>query len=184
MNIIKKTSSKIIALAMIFGAGNVNAALVNFEITGIADYWADAGNVWGLVDNDLITATGTFDDSVLIGGTGTIDFSLSGNSLTIAVGSITYFESDDDKHASGGYPTLSLSGGGIDDLNGFNFFTTLGGNSFESLNNTFFGEDLNLNQINGTWASTVTLSPVPVPAAVWLFGSGLLGLFGVAKRRT
>ncbi|HEN46860.1 MAG TPA: VPLPA-CTERM sorting domain-containing protein, partial [Mizugakiibacter sp.] len=24
---------------------------------------------------------------------------------------------------------------------------------------------------------------VPVPAAVWLFGSGLLGLIGMAKRR-
>lgn len=27
------------------------------------------------------------------------------------------------------------------------------------------------------------MSPVPVPAAVWLFGSGLLGLLGVVKRR-
>lgn len=27
-------------------------------------------------------------------------------------------------------------------------------------------------------------APVPVPAAVWLFGSGLLGLIGVARRRT
>jgi len=26
-------------------------------------------------------------------------------------------------------------------------------------------------------------STVPVPAAVWLFGSGLLGLIGVAKRK-
>ena len=26
-------------------------------------------------------------------------------------------------------------------------------------------------------------SPVPVPAAVWLFGSGLIGLFGVARRK-
>jgi len=25
--------------------------------------------------------------------------------------------------------------------------------------------------------------PIPVPAAVWLFGSGLLGLVGVARRR-
>ncbi|VAW59516.1 hypothetical protein MNBD_GAMMA11-2899, partial [hydrothermal vent metagenome] len=26
-------------------------------------------------------------------------------------------------------------------------------------------------------------SPVPVPAAVWLFGSGLLGLLAAARRR-
>ena len=29
---------------------------------------------------------------------------------------------------------------------------------------------------------SVSTSPVPVPAAVWLFGSGLLGLVGVARR--
>lgn len=32
-------------------------------------------------------------------------------------------------------------------------------------------------------AFTRTVSAVPVPAAVWLFGSGLLGLLGLAKRR-
>jgi len=26
-------------------------------------------------------------------------------------------------------------------------------------------------------------NPVPVPAAVWLFGSGLIGLVGVARRK-
>lgn len=30
----------------------------------------------------------------------------------------------------------------------------------------------------------VKVSAVPVPAAVWLFGSGLLGLIGVARRKT
>ncbi len=29
----------------------------------------------------------------------------------------------------------------------------------------------------------VDLAPIPVPAAVWLFGSGLIGLVGVARRR-
>jgi hypothetical protein len=28
-----------------------------------------------------------------------------------------------------------------------------------------------------------TLEPIPLPAAVWLFGTGLLGLLGVARRR-
>ena len=32
--------------------------------------------------------------------------------------------------------------------------------------------------------ATVTTSPVPVPAAVWLFGSGLIGLVGIARRKT
>ena len=32
-------------------------------------------------------------------------------------------------------------------------------------------------------ASSVEVSAVPLPAAVWLFGSGLIGLAGVAKRR-
>jgi len=34
-----------------------------------------------------------------------------------------------------------------------------------------------------TSSTVATVSAVPVPAAVWLFGSGLLGLAGVAKRK-
>ncbi len=32
-----------------------------------------------------------------------------------------------------------------------------------------------------TW--DVTLAPVPIPAAAWLFGSGLIGLVGIARRK-
>lgn len=34
-----------------------------------------------------------------------------------------------------------------------------------------------------TNTGTMTVSSVPVPAAAWLFGSGLIGLAGVARRR-
>jgi hypothetical protein len=42
--------------------------------------------------------------------------------------------------------------------------------------------------VNERWNVTITfVSPletvVPVPAAVWLFGSGLLGLAGIARRK-
>jgi hypothetical protein len=29
----------------------------------------------------------------------------------------------------------------------------------------------------------IEISQVPLPAAVWLFGSGLLGLVGIARRK-
>ena len=33
------------------------------------------------------------------------------------------------------------------------------------------------------WLDNVSISAVPIPAAVWLFGSGLLGLIAVARRK-
>ena len=44
-----------------------------------------------------------------------------------------------------------------------------------SFDGTQYSELLNI--------TITSASPVPVPAAVWLFGSGLLGLVGVARRR-
>jgi hypothetical protein len=46
----------------------------------------------------------------------------------------------------------------------------------------FDGSDGQGRPISGSTLA-VDLAPIPVPAAVWLFGSGLLGLVGVARRR-
>ena len=35
----------------------------------------------------------------------------------------------------------------------------------------------------GAWGLTGVATPVPIPAAAWLFGTGLLGLVGIARRR-
>ena len=37
---------------------------------------------------------------------------------------------------------------------------------------------------NGPWVSFSAVSPVPVPAAVWLFGTALVGLIGFSKRKS
>jgi hypothetical protein len=36
---------------------------------------------------------------------------------------------------------------------------------------------------SGSGGRLVLLNPVPVPAAVWLLGSGLIGLIGIRRRR-
>ena len=43
--------------------------------------------------------------------------------------------------------------------------------------------DLSGGTMQGTYPISQSISAVPVPAAVWLFGSGLVGLIGVARRR-
>lgn len=40
-----------------------------------------------------------------------------------------------------------------------------------------------INNTTGNWYIEGTASVVPLPAAVWLMGSGLLGLIGLARRR-
>lgn len=55
---------------------------------------------------------------------------------------------------------------------GFNNVSSLYDNSGVYYDNICFGA-----------GDTCTVSAIPVPAAVWLFGSGLLGLVGVARRR-
>ncbi|MGI9319103.1 MAG: VPLPA-CTERM sorting domain-containing protein [bacterium] len=39
-------------------------------------------------------------------------------------------------------------------------------------------------RINGiAFVDTGSINPVPVPAAVWLFGTALIGFIGVSRRR-
>lgn len=50
-------------------------------------------------------------------------------------------------------------------------------------NGPFPGFNANFDVDGMTLTAHVPVNPIPVPAAVWLFGSGLLGLVGVARRK-
>ena len=164
---------------LLFSLGNAQAAMVNFTIIGdVLSGNEFAPNAFGLTAGDTITAYGSFETDDLVGGAGIISFDTgSGNSLTIDVGTATYFASDDIFFGSGG-PTIELTGlnlvTGLATLVDFDFFA-----SDASFNSNFTSFD-DFDQMFGDWRTEVV---VPVPAAAWLFGSGLLGLVGLARRK-
>ena len=110
---------------------------------------------------DIATGTtllqGTFNSANIVDvGNGNFEFQIVGGSFTDT--------KQPDLLAFYGLPDVNYNGG----LN-ISFSTTANmGNQFTS--NTIFSGDV-INQ------------PVPIPTAVWLFGSGLLGLVGIARRR-
>lgn len=51
------------------------------------------------------------------------------------------------------------------------------------IDSPFVGLNVNFDIGSGNSLTVLSVSEVPVPAAAWLFGSGLLALIGVARRR-
>lgn len=176
MNILKKTfSGLMVTLALLCAMPVAQAAIYNFTIDGLVYDGDEANpNAYGLTAGETITATGTFTANLGTVGseTGTVSFATgSGNTMTIDLNGTFLFAGDD---MSGNGPSLTFSSGSLTD---FDFLKT----SSPEFNSSFMAFD-DFNSLYGEWTNA-SLTVVPVPAAVWLFGSGLLGLGGAAFRR-
>jgi len=167
--------------------GQAHASLLSFSVMGDPQLVV-AGNPFGLSPcsgtcTESISATGIFDDSGLSGvGTEFIYFgSGSGNSITTHVGTVDFLESMDVDYAGGSDPFLEFQDGSLVSVNLlFTSGTNAAAADFTS-SGTLFGSG---SVLSGLWdANSFNTTVVPVPAAVWLFGSGLLCFASVARRK-
>ena len=162
----KKTVYALMGVVSILTVGKVNAATIFAPTDGDVNFlFASLGG----------GTLAMFDDT---------DQLYQGLNLTISAPEIVGFtgpvNANNDFFATGTNGTLDLIGSdqfilGLD-TGGGNWISdtavvSVGANAFQvSFDN------------NGTLV-TVDVQIIPVPAAVWLFGSGLLGLVGVARRK-
>ena len=191
MKYVLKGLGSVLLLAL--GLTHAQAQTINFTLIGTVNNtsenkWYYENNVFGLSIGDTITATTSFDDSLLT-SFHAIDFDSPNISMTIAVGNTVFTDADDFSDG----PWLYITNADDDFHDGINFdygdlmfrFSGLSYNSdienkdFDSSN---FCCDFDGDDFDGTWHSA-SVSAVPVPAAVWLFGSGLLGLVGIERRK-
>ncbi|HFQ14643.1 MAG TPA: hypothetical protein ENK40_07610 [Gammaproteobacteria bacterium] len=67
------------------------------------------------------------------------------------------------------------------DLNGTAMLAGMNGSVISSSFN--LPDGFRISSLQGGFSETGGVSTVPVPGAVWLLGSGLIALLGVARRR-
>jgi hypothetical protein len=187
MNKIIKIMSKAVFI-LAFTASVSHAATYSFSIVGTVDvgeeFFGLGSNSWGLSAGDTIIASGMFTTS-LTGGvgneSGVVEFGqFDGNTLTIETssGGDIASESGDDGYLTNP-ASLTFSDGA---LSHFDFLaSSAGATGFNSSFTSF--DNLGGGTLFGTWDTNVTLSEVPIPAAAWLFGSALLTLAGLSKKK-
>ncbi|MDH5571229.1 MAG: PEP-CTERM sorting domain-containing protein [Gammaproteobacteria bacterium] len=178
-------------ISLFFVAGQVNAATVSFN---------SALTTVNPGDSFSLTIQGSGFDPIVGGG-----LNLSFDASVLQVNSVTINQSVFEFYLGGGVEEGILDNSFGSLLNtSFNTFMGASGNfdimdiSFTAIgagtSNLVLSESLLwvfADTLGGYYgdqvafeSAAVTVSAVPVPAALWLFGTGLIGLAGVVKRQS
>ena len=198
------TTDVIISDGLVAGAMTDSGLITTADDGAIAD---GAITFNGAVGSFVVNIVTGVSDPLI--GPGQLDL----NSINVSGGSGTLTIGLTDTGYTGAVPAYTANFGGTTSLTGssvdFNFLhdaanTEFGGASFFDPApvsvGSFSGSDTAVVGAGSPYSLTILaevdhtssgqissfdahLVPIPVPAAVWLFGSGLLGLVGIARRR-
>lgn len=196
-----------ITIALVVSS-NANAALIE-RLNGLA-YYDDVANLTWLTDANA--AVGSAYDTY-IAGSGRMNWSdANAWAADLSVEGVTGWRLANTDNCSGSNCSnsdmfnlyrnnfLDENSNYTDNINLFSNVSTIYWTAVEDASNTDFAWYFDSSSTTGVgttfqsnnqkttylkaWAvRTGDVSPVPVPAAVWLFGSGLLGLAGLARRK-
>ena len=184
-----KAIKTLLAVSVLAVAGAANAATiatgdltVNGAVPGVSS--STGTGTLTLSDAGVLTAVYTVTSTVL--GTNTMSLGYTDTLNGTTVGGV-YTPTSGSSHVDSCSP---ISGN-----NFCSFATNPATNTFATLTGSFTVVNGGAGAITGTYTtpggtdtinytiSNVQTPTVPVPAAAWLFGSGLLGLAGTARRR-
>jgi len=172
------------ATTLNFNSGSLGLAASATDVAtekAVYNAYLDEGNAGLGVCKSIDTnsqCTPSSDDNVTFGEVLRLDFSDE-----VLITSIAFLDGHHGTDFKGNFD-VAIDGGVFTSYALVDFFISgLQGQSFLFANNN--------NQGLGTRAykeqfyiSALSASAVPVPAAVWLFGSALMGLFGVSRRKS
>lgn len=178
-------------LLLTVGANGVYAATVDFSINGDITLNSSTtvnGGSTGVISN---MASGSFDNTSFT--TGYIDDGMGGIlNLEINIFTLSSIDINATPLAfnlaghDGSAPTIAFKASD----NSFVYIeyadVNPGPQNFISLSDaghSFNGLDSAHSYFQGEWVINSYSPTVPVPATVWLFGSGLIGLIGIARRK-
>lgn len=162
--------------------GLAEGAIQNVTVSG-SILTADAGNLFGLNVGDPVSLQATYDDTSAI-GSGIIPFdSSTSNLLTMTLGGIQSYESNDADYL-GSYPRLTVCNDPLLPVLMIDYSVNYGVNGasidyFAVTRTQFLAIDANGATIRGEW----TLSNCPEPSTLVLAGLAAVGIVVRRMRR-
>lgn len=182
------TKASLLGISSLLLCSTSYAAIVTQNFTGQflnvdAAYVSGEPTLAGISLSSAVFGSVTYDDA-LIAEVG--DTFIGPVELTLNFGPLSYTHLDDLDYGLGPFPDADFFDG---ELVSIGFFTDQVDAMLEPIweldvfGNQFGFYDFATGDMIADGILDFTPTPVPVPTAVWLFSSGLIGLLGVARRK-